>query len=485
MMKRSSLLGLLVLAILITRIPYIPAMIDTDMGEVAYISWRMNHGELLYKDLFDHKPAAIYQLVGLALRFFGENFFSLKLLAFIWSLLVFYFFYRLARRFFEGNLSLLLTAIFAYFSGLYGVSLGGNFGESYTILPTILAFSFFSDFRTKNKGYYLILAGFFLAMATLIKQTTFGLLLAILGLTVIFGRKQGFIKQAFWIIVGFGGPWLVFLLYSFRTGIFNDFINQFFYYNFLYSRFSLSRFVFRPWAGFLAVFPEMAMVWILGIAGFWWGLKKLKDRQRQNMVITLFWFLGGLLGVMAGFRFFQNYFLLIIAPMVLGSGWLINQFWRRRGVREERILIKGCLFVLILGTLSSQVVKVKEELTAEQETRAKRAIEYLKKSTTSDDYVYIWGTEGRVLFGAKRISPSRYFFAFPLTTDGYKEKAVSELKVSLNERKPEIIIDASIDCGVPKLGEMKGKDWEDIHRFMNENYVLEAPIDSWLVYRLK
>ncbi len=70
------------------------------------------------------------------------------------------------------------------------------------------------------------------------------------------------------------------------------------------------------------------------------------------------------------------------------------------------------------------------------------AISYIKSITAPEDFVLLWGAETTVNFNARRASPTRYVYQFPLYKQGYSsEKMIMDFLDDIIHNNPRLIID--------------------------------------------
>jgi len=90
-----------VLATTLVRLPLLNIPFERDEGEYAYIAWRMDYGEVPYKDWVDQKPPAIFWLYRLAFALPLAPIAAVHLTALLWSAASACALFYLARRFME------------------------------------------------------------------------------------------------------------------------------------------------------------------------------------------------------------------------------------------------------------------------------------------------------------------------------------------------------------------------------------------------
>ena len=76
----------IVLVSTLIRIPLLSIPFERDEGEYAYIGWRLNYGEIPYKDWVDQKPPAIFWTYKYALHLPFERIQSVHIMVLLFSI---------------------------------------------------------------------------------------------------------------------------------------------------------------------------------------------------------------------------------------------------------------------------------------------------------------------------------------------------------------------------------------------------------------
>ena len=128
------------------------------------------------------------------------------------------------------------------------------------------------------------------------------------------------------------------------------------------------------------------------------------------------------------------------------------------------------------------------------------ATKYVINHTRPDDYVLVWGSEASVHFLARRRTPGRFLYQYPLYMIGYsKPVLIDELLTDIATYKPKLIIDSQ-NCESPltpsfakrcdesgrmqRYGISYPPDISRINEYIASNYELAGSIgpQEWPVY---
>lgn len=174
--KRETLLAwgavaLLCVMTLALRANFFTLPLDCDEGVYSYTAWRMNYGEMPYRDVIDHKPPVIYLVYFIAFKLFGYSFTAVRGFTALWIALTVIAVYAVGSRLFSRKAGLASAFIFTLYQA--GVQFQGAFSnvENFQQLPLLLAlfFAWPKEGKTNTAGYFL--SGLFFSVAIFMKET--------------------------------------------------------------------------------------------------------------------------------------------------------------------------------------------------------------------------------------------------------------------------------------------------------------------------
>ncbi|BAJ64634.1 ArnT family glycosyltransferase [Anaerolinea thermophila] len=220
-----------------TLLPYSPWVmkgLHRDSGVFLYVGQQILNGGLPYRDIWDHKPPVIYYVNALGLLFDNSRWgvWTIELVCLVISSLLAY---QLIKKHFGDFVGLIVSTL--WLLTLVFVLQGGNLTEEYALVFQFLLLVMFDRINGKNRSILYFSVGVFSGLMFCIKQTTIGIFLGIIVLTLykMFGKRQLFLfKNIFLIILG----WTLFpafwVLYFYIHGGLPNLLEAF-YYNFVYS----------------------------------------------------------------------------------------------------------------------------------------------------------------------------------------------------------------------------------------------------------
>ncbi|MEA3492768.1 MAG: glycosyltransferase family 39 protein [Candidatus Margulisiibacteriota bacterium] len=449
-MKNRTIIILLLIMVLqiFLRVPFLGEPLERDEGAYAYIAQRMAVGQVPYRDIYDHKPPAIYFIYAGIFKLFGESAASIRYFTLFYSLILTFIMFLIGSKLW-GRVGGLLSAFFyAVFSG--GALIQGTSAntETFLVLPILLALFF--AIRSNNK-WDLFWAGLFSGLAVMIKQVAFLNFLALFFFVVLTPSLTSFVpplsiedgegnelrrrrKKGVRLLAGFAIFPLLFTLYFWLNNALPEFINVMFLENVGY----LSH---QPWQWaqfYKVVINENLILWFLSIIALLFII--MRERSDKNLLIG-FWALFSIVGVILGKVFYGHYFIQAIPGLSFLSALVIinlkhNQF---------KVFILMITFIMAGMTISYE----KDFYTASPDNIsirkyginnfvvAKEVAAFVEKNTKPDQKVFIWGAEPEVYFYSNRASASRFIYYYPLFHN--KARRIEMLK-ELKANRPKYII---------------------------------------------
>lgn len=212
---------------------------NIDSGVFLYIGWRILHGEIPYRDIWDHKPPIIYYINALGLAISNGSRWGVWVIEFIVVLLAAYLSFRLFEKVFGKTSALVAT--FLWLFNLVFFLLSGNLTEEYVlVLQFASLYLFYRLAEGQRKPYGFFVIGLLGGIAFLTKQTTIGIWVSI-GIILLFQifTKQNPKKRLSELALMTIGVFLVLAIvsgYFYFHNALSDFWDTAFKYSFIYSR---------------------------------------------------------------------------------------------------------------------------------------------------------------------------------------------------------------------------------------------------------
>lgn len=497
MRTRLASAALLVIASFAILIPNHPTgrVPSEDAGAFFYIAERVLAGGVPYRDVWDHKPPAVYAVDALGLAAGGVVGVWIVQLGFLvaaalLSLVALRPFGERAAL--AGSLAWLLASPRLFladgaqtsFVEFYGLPL--QFG--------VLALAA-RECERGGASWRTVAIGALGAAAFLFKPTLVGLALAAAVLFLVSQRGSALRRIAAML---FGGVAVLAAaaVPFIASGAMGELIDQVVHYNSVYASFaSPADRIDSIASGLRLTLPSGLCV--VAIAA--WAYALATRRVAQPIVALAVIALPIEMLLSSAGRGYHYYFLAWLPAMGVLVAFAAREVERRFTARSAIAFV-----VVALIAMSVRPAMLVARLAGEHDLgTARAAAAFLATATRPDEAVLIWGSHVEVLFLAERVAPTRYAYQYAaLETRGYATPArVDELLEDLARRPPALIVDASRDSFVtPPLDREAFRRWtspepqyaalpqiERVIAFVAERYVPsgEIPGTGWVVWRLR
>jgi hypothetical protein len=409
-----------------------------DEGIYQVIGTSLNHGQLLYKQVFDNKPPLLYWLYSLL----QSDQFSIRLVSLIFGVLSVWMFFLLAKKLFENaknnNLAYLTTIIFTVLFGL--PSLEGNIAnaENFMLLPIIT-----SAFLIVNQKKFFI-AGLLLGLAFLFKIVAVFDLSAFLVFYFILNfnhfRKE---FKLFTIIIGFILPILLVSLYFIINNSFIDFIRAAFISNVSYVSYGNN----------IGSLPVLLFIKLIVLGLFLLFLFARRKNINHNLLFILVWFAFSLFNAFFSQRPYTHYLLVLIPSLSLMTGLLI---FDKKYQKFTAVIFLIALFAVVKGfgiprfnksidyyqnflsfAVGGKTMNSYQNFFDRRTPFDYEIARFIRPNLTKDDTIFIWGNNAQLYQLVGAVALTKYVVAYHIS--GYKDGFTST-QTSLEKTKPKFIV---------------------------------------------
>lgn len=498
-----------------------------DSGGALYAGWRILDGDVLYRDVWDHKAPLLYYLNAFGLligRGTAWGVVACEFLALICAASLGFSFMRAE---FGAIPALCGTAV--WMLSLPLVLEGGNFPEEYALpfqFAALMLFARAQQRRSSSKGplwgmppWFLIgLAG---AAAFFLRQNLIGIWLAILIVLLVGPRPDARLHErgrwAAMMLAGVSCAASVVAAYFAAMGGLASLWDAVFRYNFAYASAAAVDRAAAVREGILllsgtGLVPMAVCGWVCALVRLARsGACPRPERPVLQLLVIAFPLEIALAG--ASGRAYHHYYMAWLPVfaalasfffLILASWWGV--FCRRAGIQQGRARLLGIIAmfcVLTAGSVCPLRIVAYQTFGADNRKgrlQQRESVALIYRMTGENDYVLVWGAEPSINFLAKRRSPSRYTFQYPLLTRGYQNGAmVRELINDVEKRRPALIIDTSPGNALtPPLDPAVREKWrcpsrcygpipemDDLFKFVGTHYRRIGAVGplQWGVYR--
>lgn len=449
------LLASLVLAVLL---PYSPAqrpVPSRDSGVFSYIGWRITQGDLPYRDIWDHKAPVIFYLDAFGLLLTPDSSWGIWLVevAALWLAAALGYF--LLKRLFDSLTAAALSFIWLC-SGFYLLA-GGNLTTEYAIPMQFAALWLF--YRAENATNYRwrgLALGAVTALLFFTRQNAIAIPLAIgvyLLASRLWRRNLRHLWRETWPIL-LGGLLVTACIVGFFAvqGALRDFWDQVFVYNFIYvdERENSQRFaaLFSAMNNLsnLGLAQVAVLGWVAGLALLLFKRDRIPAAQHSLIWVALIALPLELYFASLGGRPRVPYFLSLLPVFAVCGGILVHLAFEPLVRDLSRLATVGLTVILFSGLWLTFHNDYNNISAGVADYGPQELVTYIQQNTMPDETVLMWGAETAYNFAARRRSPVRFVYQYPLYRSDYANKEnVTEFLTDLERDPPRLIITISGD----------------------------------------
>lgn len=500
---RFTLLSLIILSIVvfIPRNPFILQIPGGDSGVFLYTGWRILQGDILYKNMWDHKPPLIHFINAIGLLFSNNTLWG------IWFIQIFFLviaavccFYLLLKYF--GYWSALTACIIFILNFSFLIN-EGNFPQGYVLtLQSISLLLFLNPSQNRITIRNIVLIGVCGACALLLQPNSIGVWIIIfLFLSFQYPNKKKYRSYILGFLIGGFIPLLLTLLYFYFHHVLYDLWNQIIFYNFYYSDVPMIHRFISLYIGLL--FFLLSGVTLLVIYGYGSILHRMitKSNKIQAHKILYLFILVGLpieliLSSVSG-RYSSNYFIIWLPIFTIISGYSIYQL--------SQMLFKKIFGIFIFCFIAMNTISIGYISCLQIKRQMKYNAIYhplinsISTNTTSTDTLLIWGHDVRFLFLTKRKSATKYIYQYPLFTKGYTNNVlILDYYHEIVENQPKYIIEIKQAVFFIEPYSTHTKVWhsiwptyqtsslmQQIYKYIDTHYIIKEKNPNWKIYVIK
>lgn len=500
-----------------------------DQGAYAYAGWVMLEGGTLYRDVFVFKPPMTAIVHGLAMGLFGVNTWAIRVLDLGWtaatSLVVAAIALELWNRRDAALAAGLLGPVLYYQIDYWMIAQT----DGWMALPCAAAmWAVLRGGRalgqdTRRATVWWVAAGVLAGVALLFKYTAVTItipMLAALGWVsasrgrrawlgvpaMMLGGALALSACAFWLVCA--GAWDSFVdsqlnLLPSYVGRRNDGNAA---AQALVRLMTLERtkadIIPLFWAAPVTLVPALFYARGRGRSG-WLGLG-----------VVVIWWLAAVTNVVVQGKFFDYHYLPMLPPTALiaglGLALLIRRpmnWTRRRDVKALGVAALLTLLIAVtpLGGRALDVARVafggqtiEEYIGSRREyarpgynvAEIRRVADVLRRTTSADQRVFLWGYDPTINVRAKRHTVSRFLYNYPFRVSWGDPRYEAELMQALHARPPDVFVVSSGDRFPGITGTYKDSaavlaDFQALDTFVKERYRPAEAVGRYSIWRLQ
>ena len=416
--------------------PFFFFLSNNDSSVFQIIGRGVLEGQVMYKDLYDHKGPIIFLINALAILINEQIGLFLLEIIFFW----------IGTIFLDNKKSFICCSIYLFFSFI--CLYGGNYTEEYAINIMCVALYYIIKIihQREYKKYYWMIIGTTFLLDFLIKPTYISVYVAFGIAEIIFAIKEKRFKQLLsnvpYILIGTLIVVIPLGIYFIMNNNFKDFIEACFLMNMKYSSSTLSEKT-KSFIILIRVYKYVKYIVLAVICNLFVIISKRFNKE-VKLFTTLFLIATIILTAWAPNRY--HHYLVQMAP-VLTFNAIIAIFLISKLIENKKIInqlpkrfIALIIFVFIIAvTLSftlvrnglNSIVNMRGAITKEN-------LDEVKECLNEEDEMLVIGNEPYYYIYLEKQPKFEYFFQVPIIA--YKKDVAVDTYEYVKDNQPKVII---------------------------------------------
>ncbi|WP_164084930.1 ArnT family glycosyltransferase [Pseudazoarcus pumilus] len=468
--------------------------LDRDEGGFAYIGQIINAGGLPYQDATDHKPPLVFYLYALAQRVFPESATGIHLFGHIYNFITLIVLATLARKITGNYAAAFFTAlIFAAFSAAASLQGFTTSVALLMLLPISLSALSAAYAIEKQKWTYVLLSGFFGALACWLKPVAFFSIIPLFAWVVwkweASPRDSSHLHTshrraltrirttAIWLSGGMLSSILVLLPFA-ANGLLSEVWYWTFTHNFAYSQaIDISQNLARviSWIRHV-LWPKGESIPVL--AALTGCVLMLSFRIKYSVFVTSF-LVGSVVGTIPGHNY--NHYFMQWAPAVsLAAGVALailianrTKFFRFSIGSLAALATLIMPLAMLPGYYVTDPAHVisRKAFGANPFPESEVLAEWLRQNSENDNTVFIYGSEPQILFLSGLRNVSRHIYMYPLLQNFERHEEFQEEAIrDIIKERPTFIVSTNVPTSLLASRSASPRFDRAITRYVQENY---------------
>jgi len=419
--------------------PFSHGMPWIDSSVFIYTAKRMIAGQLVYKEVFDHKGLTLYLLNIAGLKIFNGKWLGIWVLQLLCYFVTTAFLYKTLRFFYNKKISILAITTVLLYHGI--ISFGGNLTETWALPFTSIALYIFAQYFVIQKKFSVV--QLFLLSATFILTLFLRLNLISIwgafGIVVIFDlmkskRWKELFVYALYILIFCLLTAMPYFLYAYIKGIFGDFLYGYFTFNLMY----LSKVVEK---GSLFTMRNLPLIYfgIIILLSMIYSILHFDGiRYKEFVLATGISFFVIAVSCSMGMNFYPHYFIQFIPVLIFPLAACFSFFVENLPKRKWIFAVSFWLIINIY-LIGINVKDIQRNYSKADKTFYAQLDAIVSQYTASDDKILEMGNNCNIYLFTNRESSSKYPYIYPIIE---KDKRIEEYYLAEMEKssRPQLII---------------------------------------------
>lgn len=480
-----------ILAILgLSSSPLNKGVIQNDSAVFQIMGRGMLEGQVMYKDLFDHKGPVMYVINAIAYLINPQI--GLFIIETLFISIGAVFIFKTSKMLVNKKVSVIMSLVYVML--MFISILGGNFTEEYAMTFTSIALYCIMKIIYKNEYENKILWGIIgatFALNFFIKPTYIAIWIAFGIIQFIYSIKEKKIKELikyiFYMIIGIMIVTLPIIIYLVLNDDIHYFIDAFFILNMKYSEAGLLKKAKIFWI-LINRYKFVGYIFIGIICNILMLFNK-KINLKNRLFVTSFFAISIILTAWAP-NAYKHYLTQLVPAIVLELIELCLYIKENLKLNEKEseilkelpqnlilILAISCM-ILVTGNKISKDVGIFSRIAQNGEV-INHELDEVKKYLNKDDEIIVLGNQPYYYIYLNKYPKCKYFFQLPIIL--YDNSIKEEVQNYIIKNKPKIVIKYIMGHSEENFNYIYGKELED---YINNRYI-EYANNQFKYYVLK
>ena len=449
-----------------------------DSSVFKSIAFFMSKGFTVYKDLFDHKGPLIYiyNYIGMFISYYK----GIWLIEFVSILVTFIYLYKISRLFCGKIYSVISTSIVGSMFFLYFQ--GGNLTEEYALpfiaISTFIFLDWFLNNRTST--FRLIACGLSFGAVLMLRVNMvtcwFVFCIAVLIKTIIEKKQKNLLNFILYFIIGMLIIVVPIIIWLLKIGAFNDFINDYLIFNFMYTD-DIS--IYNKWSTLLYFINNFNVLIALSISVY----NAVNKKDIPSIAYLIYFVLSFLFISMSG-RKFLHYGMLLIPIMIYPFAIVMKEVERLS--KKNKLVLMLPILLLSYNVIPTWIdgidsaIKDYDAYVSESNLEfpepVNSIVKIIEDNSSKDDYITVYGNQNIYYVLTKRLTASKYSYQYPIYR--VNDKISDNYFDDLSRNNPKIIVDTLHDNAIKKFINEKNYKLLQSYKFKNSTHDVYIKLDS-------
>lgn len=470
--------------------PLNKGVIQNDSAVFQIMGRGMLNGQVMYKDLFDHKGPVMYVINAIAYLINPQI--GLFIVETLFISIGAVFIFKTSKMLVNKRVSVIMSLVYVM---LMFISIsGGNFTEEYAMTFTSIAIYCIMKIIYKNEYENKILWGIIgatFALNFFIKPTYIAIWIAFGIIQFIYSIKEKKIKELikyiFYMIIGIMIVTLPIIIYLVLNDDIHYFIDAFFILNMKYSEAGLLKKAKTFWI--LINRSKFVGYIIIGIICNILMLFNKKINLKNRLFVTSF-FVISIISTAWAPNAYKHYLTQLVPAIVLELIELCLYIKENLKLNEKEseilkelpqnliLILAICCMILVTGNKISKDVGIFSRIAQNGEV-INHELDEVKKYLNKDDEIIVLGNQPYYYIYLNKYPKCKYFFQLPIIL--YDNSIKEEVQNYIIKNKPKIVIKYIMGHSEENFNDIYGKELED---YINNRYI-EYANNQFKYYVLK